>query len=43
MLSDTGPEEYKGMPTCVQVVGYKHKDEALLNAAAVLDSIINVS
>ncbi|KFA76642.1 hypothetical protein S40288_05955 [Stachybotrys chartarum IBT 40288] len=39
----TGPEQYEGMPTCVQVVGYRHKDEALLNVAAVLDSIINVS
>jgi Asp-tRNA(Asn)/Glu-tRNA(Gln) amidotransferase A subunit family amidase len=38
---DTGPEQYKGLPVCVQVVGYRHKDEALLKAAAVLDSIIN--
>ena len=38
---DTGPEQYKGAPVCIQVVGYRHKDEALINAAAVLDSIIN--
>ncbi|TVY12682.1 putative amidase [Lachnellula arida] len=37
----TGPEQYKGAPVCIQVVGYRHKDEALVNAAAVLDSIIN--
>ncbi|KAH6715345.1 putative fatty-acid amide hydrolase [Leptodontidium sp. MPI-SDFR-AT-0119] len=39
--SYTGPEQYKGAPICVQVVGYRHKDEALLKAAGVLDSIIN--
>lgn len=37
----TGPEHYKDAPICVQVVGYRHRDEALVNAAAVLDSIIN--
>ncbi|KAH8658084.1 putative fatty-acid amide hydrolase [Xylariales sp. PMI_506] len=37
----TGPEEYKDAPVCIQVVGYKHKDEAFIKAAAVLDSIIN--
>ncbi|CAM1505804.1 Fc.00g114410.m01.CDS01 [Cosmosporella sp. VM-42] len=37
----TGPEEYKGAPVCIQVVGYRHKDEALLKVASVLDSIIN--
>ncbi|KAF7891501.1 uncharacterized protein EAF02_001826 [Botrytis sinoallii] len=37
---DTGPEQYKDAPVCVQLVGYRHKDEALLKAAAVLDSII---
>ncbi|KAJ9294859.1 hypothetical protein DTO271G3_6421 [Paecilomyces variotii] len=37
----TGPELYKAAPVCIQVVGYRHKDEALLKAAAVLDSIIN--
>ncbi|KAH8690612.1 putative fatty-acid amide hydrolase [Talaromyces proteolyticus] len=37
----TGPEQYKDAPICIQVVGYRHKDEALLRAAAVLDSIIN--
>ncbi|KAJ8058795.1 hypothetical protein OCU04_011783 [Sclerotinia nivalis] len=37
----TGSEHYKDAPICVQVVGYRHKDEALIKAAAVLDSIIN--
>ncbi|EMR64716.1 putative general amidase-b protein [Eutypa lata UCREL1] len=37
----TGPEQYKGASVCVQVVGYRHKDEALMQAAAMLDSIIN--
>jgi amidase len=38
---DTGPEQYRGAPVSIQVVGYRHKDEALTKAAAVLDSIIN--
>jgi amidase len=38
---DTGPELYKDAPVCVQVVGYKHADEALANTVTVLDSIIN--
>ncbi|KAL5354171.1 hypothetical protein ACLOAV_000256 [Pseudogymnoascus australis] len=37
----TNPEQYKGAPVCIQVVGYRHKDEALIKVAAVLDSIIN--
>ena len=39
--SDTGPELYKGAPVCVQVVGYRHADEALANAVAALKAIIN--
>ena len=39
--TDTGPEQYKGAPVCIQVVGYRHKDEVLVKVAAVLDSIIN--
>lgn len=38
---DTGPEQYKGAPIGIQVVGYRHRDEALIKVAAVLDSIIN--
>ncbi|KAI8946103.1 putative fatty-acid amide hydrolase [Xylaria longipes] len=38
---DTGPELYKDAPICVQLVGYRHADEALANSAAVLDRIIN--
>ncbi|KAI1421316.1 putative fatty-acid amide hydrolase [Xylaria sp. FL1777] len=37
----TGPKMYKDMPVCVQLVGYRHADEALANSAAVLDRIIN--
>ncbi|KAF7892100.1 hypothetical protein EAF00_008402 [Botryotinia globosa] len=37
----TGPEVYKDAPICVQFVGYSCKDEVLLKAAAMLDSIIN--
>jgi amidase len=39
--SDTEPEEYKDMPLCVQIVGYRHRDEALMQTAAILDAIIN--
>ena len=38
---DTGPELYKDAPIGVQVVGYRQLDEALMNTATVLDSIIN--
>ncbi|KAK6371383.1 hypothetical protein LTS17_009114 [Exophiala oligosperma] len=37
----TGPELYKDAPIALQVVGYRQTDEALLNTASVLDSIIN--
>ncbi|KAI1296209.1 putative fatty-acid amide hydrolase [Xylaria venustula] len=37
----TGPDVYKDLPICVQLVGYKHADEALLNSAAVLNQIVN--
>ncbi|KAE8451396.1 hypothetical protein EG329_004025 [Mollisiaceae sp. DMI_Dod_QoI] len=36
-----GPGLYKDAPICIQVVGYRHADEALANTAGVLDSIIN--
>ncbi|KAN0110279.1 putative fatty-acid amide hydrolase [Hyaloscypha variabilis] len=36
-----GPDDERGAPVSIQVVGYRHKDEALTKAAAVLDSIIN--
>ncbi|KAF1995128.1 amidase [Amniculicola lignicola CBS 123094] len=36
----TGPELYKGASVCVQVVGYRHSDEALINVIGVLDPII---
>ncbi|KFY85184.1 hypothetical protein V500_08636 [Pseudogymnoascus sp. VKM F-4518 (FW-2643)] len=37
----TGPETYEDAPICIQVVGYRHADEALANTVTVLDSIIN--
>ncbi|GME34954.1 hypothetical protein M1821_007645 [Neofusicoccum parvum] len=37
----TGPEEYIGAPACIQLVGFKHADEALTGTAAVVDSIVN--
>ncbi|KAJ1322830.1 amidase [Microdochium nivale] len=37
----TGPEDYKDAPVCVQLVGYKQRDEALLQVATVVDSIVN--
>ncbi|KAL7940296.1 amidase signature domain-containing protein [Trichoderma barbatum] len=37
----TGPELYKGLPVAVQVVGYRHQDEALVATAGMLDSMIN--
>ncbi|KIV86728.1 hypothetical protein PV11_02323 [Exophiala sideris] len=37
----TGPELYRDAPIAVQVVGYRQMDEALINTAILLDSIIN--
>ncbi|KAF2720954.1 amidase [Polychaeton citri CBS 116435] len=37
----TGPELYRHAPICVQLVGYRHADEDLVNLAAIVDSIIN--
>ncbi|KAL2426979.1 Amidase [Exophiala dermatitidis] len=39
----TGPQDYKDAPICVQLVGYRYKDEALLNIAALVDSIVRGS
>lgn len=39
--TDTDPVQYKDAPLGILVVGYKHKDEALLKAAAVIDLILN--
>jgi len=38
---DTGPKLYRGAPVCVQLVGYRHADEALASTATVIDSLIN--
>lgn len=43
VLADTGPQDYKDAPICVQLVGYRYEDEALLNIAALVDSIVNGS
>lgn len=40
VLTDTGPEAYKDAPICVQVVGYRYTDEALMHTAALVDSIL---
>ncbi|KAK7984278.1 hypothetical protein PG989_011680 [Apiospora arundinis] len=37
----TDPEDYRDAPICIQLVGYRHQDEALANTAVVLDGIIN--
>ncbi|OAG08186.1 amidase [Paraphaeosphaeria sporulosa] len=37
----TGPELYKDAPLSVQLVGYRHADEALMHTASLVDSIIN--
>ncbi|KAH6884278.1 amidase [Thelonectria olida] len=37
----TGPKDYEGLPVCIQVVGYRHADQALANTATILDSIVN--
>ncbi|KAK8064621.1 fatty-acid amide hydrolase, partial [Apiospora phragmitis] len=37
----TGPKDYRDAPVCVQLVGYRHQDEALMNTAAIVDGIIN--
>lgn len=39
--SDTGPEAYRDAPICVQLIGYRHQDQALMNNAVILDGIIN--
>ncbi|KAF3025132.1 hypothetical protein E8E14_014679 [Neopestalotiopsis sp. 37M] len=37
----TGPDQYKRAPVAVQVVGYRHRDEALMKVVEVLDAVIN--
>ncbi|KAI1115109.1 putative fatty-acid amide hydrolase [Nemania sp. NC0429] len=37
----TGPGAYKDLPVCVQLVGYRHADEALLNMASVVEQTVN--
>ncbi|KAI1361159.1 putative fatty-acid amide hydrolase [Xylaria arbuscula] len=38
----TGPDAYKDAPIAIQVVGYRHKDEALVKCAAIIDRAINM-
>jgi Asp-tRNA(Asn)/Glu-tRNA(Gln) amidotransferase A subunit family amidase len=38
---DTGPELYKDAPVAVQLVGYRYADEALMQTASLVDSIVN--
>ncbi|KAH8587749.1 putative fatty-acid amide hydrolase [Bisporella sp. PMI_857] len=37
----TGPELYKDAPIAIQLVGYRHRDEALTNIATIVGGIIN--
>ena len=37
----TGPEDYKGAPTCVQLIGMKQEDENLTVMAEIVDGILN--
>ncbi|KAL2072199.1 hypothetical protein VTL71DRAFT_11542 [Oculimacula yallundae] len=38
---DTGPEDYAGAPTTIQLVGRKQRDEELTNIAVFVDGILN--
>lgn len=40
---DTGPEDYAGAPTSIQLVGRKQRDEELANIAVLVDGILNPS
>ena len=40
---DTGPEDYAGAPTSIQLVGRKQRDEELANIAMFVDRILNPS
>jgi amidase len=40
-ILDTGPEQYKDAPVCVQLVGYRHQDEGLMHTAFLVDSILH--
>ncbi|KAH7024862.1 amidase [Microdochium trichocladiopsis] len=37
----TGPKEYRDLPICVQLVGYRQRDDALLKVAGVVDDIVH--
>ncbi|KAJ4349961.1 uncharacterized protein N0V89_008582 [Didymosphaeria variabile] len=37
----TGPKLYKDAPICVQLVGYRYADEALMHTASLVNSIVN--
>ncbi|KAG4419432.1 hypothetical protein IFR04_007389 [Cadophora malorum] len=39
----TGPEDYAGAPTSIQLVGRKQRDEELANIAVLVDGILNPS
>lgn len=39
--ADTGPEDYKGAPVGIQVLGRRQDDQASAVVAGVVDSILN--
>lgn len=39
----TGRDDYKDAPIAVQLVGYRHADEALMHVASLVDSLVNGS
>lgn len=41
MFADTGPEDYKGAPVGVQVVGRRQDDQAFGVVVGLVDSILN--
>ena len=40
-MEDTGPEDYKDIPICLQAVGARQDDEHFLSVAAIVDSILS--
>jgi Asp-tRNA(Asn)/Glu-tRNA(Gln) amidotransferase A subunit family amidase len=38
--TDSGPEEYKNVPICLQLVGEAQNDEEFANVAVQVDSVL---
>lgn len=41
MIADTGPDAYKDVPICIQLVGQCQDDENLANVAVQVDKVVN--